>query len=326
MTRKAPAAPRSRRTTAKVARHVVQLVRGSVQIVLAALRRPPAPRRAPLVSVVIATYNWSSVLRYAIESVRHQSYSNWELIVVGDGCTDDSAAVVQSFDDSRIRWTNLPENTGSQSMPNNAGIALANGEYIAYHGHDDLWLPDHLARLVDALDRSDAGIASTVYETIGPPGSNFRLIPYLVYSGSFANLSTPSSSMHRRDCVAATGGWRDYREIVEPPDGEFIDRLAAAHGAVAVPALTVCKFNSALRRNSYVERRSDEQSLWSERIARERFFALRELATVLWLLVRRPEIHLPAVPEPPVDMPPGWFVTEWRRIRGLEPPLEDPPR
>jgi hypothetical protein len=90
-----------------------------------------------------------------------------------------------------------------------------------------------------------------------------------------------------------------------------------------VPALTACKFNSALRRNSYVERRSDEQRLWSARIARERFFAVRELATTLWLLVRRPEIHLPEVPAPPANVPPGWLVTEWRRVRGLEPPLEE---
>ena len=302
---------------------MTQLVWGSAKIVAAAIRRPPVPPRTPLVSVVIATYNWSSVLRYAIESVLRQSYSNWELIVVGDGCTDDSEAVVRSFADSRIHWTNLPENTGSQSAPNNVGIALANGDYIAYHGHDDVWLPDHLVRLVDSLERGEAGIASTAYETVGPPGSNFRLIPFLVYSGSFANRATPSSTMHRRDCVAATGGWRDYRGIVDPPDREFIDRVAVEHGAVAVPALTVCKFNSALRRNSYVERRSDEQRLWSERIVRERLFVLRELATTLWLLVRRPEVHLPAVPEPPASVPPGWFVTEWRRIRGLEPTLED---
>jgi glycosyltransferase involved in cell wall biosynthesis len=193
-----------RRPAAHLGRHVIQLVCGSARIVSAAIRSPPAPGRTPLVSIVIATYNWSSVLRYAIESVLRQSYSNWELIVVGDGCTDDSEAVVRSFADPRIRWTNLPENTGSQSAPNNAGIALAKGEYVAYHGHDDLWLPDHLIRLVGALERSGAGIASTAYETVGPPGSNFRVIPFLVYSGSFANRSTPSSVLHRRASVAAT--------------------------------------------------------------------------------------------------------------------------
>ena len=58
---------------------------------------------APAVSVVIATYNWSSVLRFAIRSVLAQHLADFELIVVGDGCTDDSDAVVRGFGDARIR-------------------------------------------------------------------------------------------------------------------------------------------------------------------------------------------------------------------------------
>ncbi|PJF27365.1 MAG: hypothetical protein CUN53_04330 [Phototrophicales bacterium] len=64
-------------------------------------------------SVLIATFNGSAVLRYAIESVLHQTVTDWELRVTGDGCTDDSAEVVASFNDPRIHWHNLPENSGS---------------------------------------------------------------------------------------------------------------------------------------------------------------------------------------------------------------------
>jgi glycosyltransferase involved in cell wall biosynthesis len=294
------------------------------KVAVASVRNPSVPPRVPLVTVIIATYNWSSVLRYAIESVRRQSYSNWELLVIGDGCTDDSELVAQSFHDARIQWINLPTNTGSQSAPNNAGLSRATGEYVAYHGHDDVWVRDHLVRLVTALDQTGAGIASTVFETIGPPGSNVRIVPYLTDPGIFAHTTTPSSIMHRRDAASVAGPWRDYRELVQPPDVEFIDRVASRFGSVIVPALTACKFNSAMRRDSYVNRRSDEQRLYSERIARERFFVLRELASFLWLWIRQPETHLPRVPEPPGQIPPGWYVTEWRRIRGLEPPLEEP--
>ena len=90
-----------------------------------AVRPAPAIAESPLVSVVIATYNWSEVLRWAIRSVRGQSYPHWELIVVGDRCTDDSEAVVESFGDPRIRWHNRERNAGSQSLPNNDGIAMA---------------------------------------------------------------------------------------------------------------------------------------------------------------------------------------------------------
>jgi len=290
------------------------------RLALSSTRPPPTPRRVPLVSVITATYNWSSVLRFAIESVRGQTYPNWELLVVGDGCTDDSEEVVRSFGDPRIRWTNLPANSGSQSAPNNAGLELARGEYVAYHGHDDLWLPGHLASLVDGLQRTGAGIASTAFQTLGPPGSNVREIAYLLRTTEFARRSTPSSVMHRRECAAAVGGWRDYRELVEPPDRDLIGRVAAAYGSAFVPVLTVWKLNSAMRRNSYVERRSDEQAALAARMRRERLFTLRELAAFASLQLRRPEPHLPEMPAPPAEVPPGWWVTEWRRIRGLEPP------
>jgi glycosyltransferase involved in cell wall biosynthesis len=114
---------------------------------------------APAVSIVTATYNWSSVLRCAIESVRMQTFADFELLVAGDGCTDDSEAVVRAFEDPRLRWMNLPANSGGQAAPNNCGIAAARGEYIAYLGHDDVWYPTHLESLVETIRRTSADLA-----------------------------------------------------------------------------------------------------------------------------------------------------------------------
>src|SRR4029077_16679146 len=100
----------------------------------------------------IPTYNRSRVLRHAVASVLGQSFADFELLVVGDGCTDDSAAVVAGFADPRLRWINLPANSGHQSAPNNEGLRQAKGELIAYLGHDDLWLPHHLQVMVAAID------------------------------------------------------------------------------------------------------------------------------------------------------------------------------
>jgi glycosyltransferase involved in cell wall biosynthesis len=113
---------------------------------------------APLISVITATYNWSSVLRYAIQSVLWQTLQDFEMLIIGDGCTDDSAEVVASFHDPRLRWHNLPENSGHQSVPNNTGLAMARGKYVAYLGHDDLWYPTHLASLVNELEKANADI------------------------------------------------------------------------------------------------------------------------------------------------------------------------
>src|SRR6476646_491568 len=117
---------------------------------------------APKVSVLIATYNYSSVLRFAVASVLRQSFADFELIVAGDCCTDDSEAVVRSFDDPRVRWLNLTENSGSKSLPLNAALEIARGEYIAYLGHDDLCHVDHLKTVVAAMERSAADFVYTV--------------------------------------------------------------------------------------------------------------------------------------------------------------------
>ena len=60
--------------------------------------------RAPRVNVIIATYNYSAALRCAIQSVLAQRFTDFELLVIGDGCTDDSAEVAASFKDPRVRW------------------------------------------------------------------------------------------------------------------------------------------------------------------------------------------------------------------------------
>ncbi|HUP23234.1 MAG TPA: glycosyltransferase family A protein, partial [Thermoanaerobaculia bacterium] len=213
-------------------------------------RRPRAPR----VSVVIATYNWSSVLRHAIACVLEQSFGDLELLVIGDGCDDDSDEVVASFDDRRVLWHNLEHNSGSQSAPNNAGIAMARGEYVAYLGHDDLWLPDHLALLVDRLDCTGADLGFTIASLVLPGGG--RWVSGLL-DGDYdeRDFVVPSSLMHRREAAARIGPWPDYREIELPPDIEWQQRaLALGLRFAGVPRLSVVKFSSALRRDSYIER------------------------------------------------------------------------
>jgi glycosyltransferase involved in cell wall biosynthesis len=268
------------------------------------------------VSVIIPTYNWSSVLRYSIASVLRQTYANLELLVVGDCCTDDSEKVVASFRDARVCWQNLAENSGSQSAPNNAGLRHARGEIVAYLGHDDLWLPGHLGALVAALERTGAAAAWTICAAVGPPGSN---VLRLAGVGELARAWIPPTVLaHRADAVEEVGPWRDYRTIVEAPDAEFIARVrGASGGSVAVPALTSVKFGAAWRPDSYRLRRSDEQAAYTQRIRHPHRFVIQELAAHAWLEIRRRPERLPQVDAEPEVVPPGWHVTQWRRIRGL---------
>ena len=227
----------------------------------------------PTVSVVIATYNWSSVLRCAIASVLAQTFRDFELIVVGDCCTDDSETVVRSFNDNRVGWHNLDQNSGNQFAPNNHGLALARGRYIAYLGHDDLWHRDHLAVLVRAIEAHEADLVFALTEEIGPPDMPTRNLVGLCASGSYewSIWAPPSSWLHRRDLIQRIGLWRDYRSIILPTDVDFLDRVYD-HGCRIVPVneLTVFKFTSVLRTNAYVERRCDEQVRWWERLRQSR--------------------------------------------------------
>ncbi len=110
----------------------------------------------PLITIVTATYNRSRVLAHAIESVRRSTIDDWEHLVVGDACTDDTAEVVAGIGDSRVTFTNLRVNAGEQSAANNDGLRRARGRYLAYLNHDDLYFPDHLASAVSALERTGA--------------------------------------------------------------------------------------------------------------------------------------------------------------------------
>jgi glycosyltransferase involved in cell wall biosynthesis len=238
----------------------------------------------PIVSVVISTFNWSSVLRYAVTSVLRQSFEHFELIVVGDCCTDDSENVVKSFDDPRIRWHNLVKHSGGQFGPNNQGAALARGRYIAYLGHDDLWHRDHLAVLVAAIETNKADLVFSITEDIGPPSMPTRgvlgLAPKGIYEWSL--WAPPSSWLHRRDLLERVGHWRDSRTIVMTTDADFLNRVYdLGCRIVPVEELTVFKFPSAARTGAYVQRRCDEQAEWWERLCNEPELRYRELVEVL---------------------------------------------
>jgi glycosyltransferase involved in cell wall biosynthesis len=233
----------------------------------------------PRVSVVIATYNWSSVLPYAVGSVLRQTYDDFEVLVVGDGCTDDSEAVVKAVGDPRVRWTNLPVNSGHQSTPNNEGLRLASGEVIAYLGHDDLWLPHHLEASLRALDTGAADVCYSLVMCIGPEG---RFVWPSVPQPSRGLYSPPSGMMHRRRVTDGMGGWRPYRELRLTPDVELWQRAAAAgYVFAAVPRLTALKFPASWRRNVYRIRPSHEQAEWLSRMAADANFEQHVLVDAL---------------------------------------------
>lgn len=109
------------------------------------------PPTTPRVTVVIPAYNRSQALRPTIDSVLAQTFTDWELLVVDDGSTDDTGDVVRSCTDPRIRY--LRQANAGHSAARNLGLEHARGELLAFLDHDDRWLPEKLARQVQYLDR-----------------------------------------------------------------------------------------------------------------------------------------------------------------------------
>jgi glycosyltransferase involved in cell wall biosynthesis len=275
----------------------------------------------PLVSVVLATYNWSSVLRYSIRSVLWQTYPNLELLVIGDGCTDDSEQVVASFGDRRVRWHNLESNSGSQAIPNNKGLELATGKYVAYLGHDDVWHPKHLATMVAHLQRESADFAYGLAEVLGPPGSRIRALSGLAQVPlPLGTWLPPTSLVHEAALARRIGGWRTWEEGGMAPDINFLGRVQG-EGArmIQVPAMTAFKFPAALRSNVYRERPSHEQRAYVTRMERERLFIERELAALaLARLSPRRNRSRRETFASLVGMEPEEQQAYLRRVRGLD--------
>ena len=114
----------------------------------------------PLVSVIIPAYNAERTLRRAIDSVLAQDYQAIEIIVVDDGSKDATSEVAAGYMDKTVKLLQLPRNRGEGGVLN-AGIAIANGEFIAFLDADDEWLPRKLTRQVAALERNSAAIMAT---------------------------------------------------------------------------------------------------------------------------------------------------------------------
>lgn len=108
---------------------------------------------SPVVSIILPTYNRAEFLPEAIAAIRDQQFTDWELIVVDDGSTDETPSVLATLlRDLRQPYRMIRQENQGASGARNTGIDHATGKYIAFYDSDDLWLPHHLTDCVDVLD------------------------------------------------------------------------------------------------------------------------------------------------------------------------------
>lgn len=116
---------------------------------------PPTKSSAPLISVIIPTFNRATLLPRALQSARQQTYPNLEILVVDDASTDNTREVVAASGDPRIKYLRHDSNRGG-AVARNTGLKAARGDYMAFLDSDDEWLPEKLARQMEAIDKSGA--------------------------------------------------------------------------------------------------------------------------------------------------------------------------
>lgn len=223
----------------------------------------------PLVSVIIATHNRSNVLVHALRSLRAQTLTDWEGLVIGDACTDDSEDITRSFGDPRLTWIPVNPGFGEQSGPNSTGARLACGHFIVWMNHDDLWFPDHLESLVYAAGEHDADLVASGWMAIGPHDQ--RDLEKLSISAKVqtnkgssririgAGFYPASTWLVRRDVVEHVGDWRPARDLRDASSQDFLYRCWARGGSLHfVPRPSVIAIQSGLFKHAYAMRRSLE--------------------------------------------------------------------
>jgi GalNAc5-diNAcBac-PP-undecaprenol beta-1,3-glucosyltransferase len=109
------------------------------------------------VTVLIPTFDHCELVRYPIESVLNQTHQDFELFVIGDGAPELTQEIVESYagHDSRITYFNNPKGERNGELHRHAALSKATGDAVAYLSDDDLYLPNHLSLIVDALKTSE---------------------------------------------------------------------------------------------------------------------------------------------------------------------------
>lgn len=131
----------------------------------------PTGKKNSLVSIVTPVFNSERFLRDTIQSVRRQSYSDWELLLIDDASTDSSVAIIKAAqdEDARIKLLQNERNMGA-GYSRNKGIKAAKGKYVAFLDADDLWATDKLKNQVNFAEINSHAFTFTAYEFANAKG------------------------------------------------------------------------------------------------------------------------------------------------------------
>lgn len=142
-----------------------------------------------LVSIITPTYNCAEFIAETIESVRNQSYENWEMIILDDCSQDETRTIVKNYlkKDSRIKYYCLDINSGA-AIARTKAMELAKGQYIAFLDSDDLWLPNKLEKQIEFMKKNNYFFTSTSYQQMTEDGHDTSKILHAIPKTDYKRL------------------------------------------------------------------------------------------------------------------------------------------
>ena len=210
-----------------------------------------------LVSIVLPTYKRAHVLPFAIRSVLAQTYANWELIVVDDNSPDDTAKVVASFTDTRIRYV---KNDPNLKLPRalNRGFSLARGEYLTWTSDDNLFAEQAIEKMVARLQQGHCDFVYADYYLFADIDANgnamekhHEKLPDRLQLEKSNHIG--ACFMYTRRAYEVVGDYEPELFLVE--DYDYFMRLAKAFSAchIAEPLYYFRRHDDALFCSRYCE-------------------------------------------------------------------------
>jgi len=244
---------------------------------------------APRVSVVVPVHDGVDFLRSSLRSVLRQTYEDFEVLVAGDGAGEDVRCEALATGDPRVRWEAFPKAPGLGYSNRARAIGRANGSLIAYLAPDDLWAPQHLERLVRALDRDGLDFVFSKPVLVWLSGAlRPHYLPFDWARGGLAppaillSCLSPSQVLHSKEIHDRAGGWTDAL----PRHGDVDLWLRCRKAAARVgfhPAPTVVRFPSYV----FGRERAGQAAAFHARIAAELSSGRLVLDDLRWPLARR---------------------------------------
>ncbi len=193
--------------------------------------------RSPMVSIILPTRDRAHVICDAIASVKAQSFADWELIIVDDGSSDDTAIrIAPELADVRIRYVQRP--AGGASAARNSGLGLARGSYVAYIDSDNIWYPDFLnaaVRMLAADPTCDLTYGVLVTDHHGLQGTCLLWLPFDRDRLLVANYIDMNVIVHRMSLVDRFGGFDETLDRL--CDWDLVLRYTQQAPAHALPVL-----------------------------------------------------------------------------------------